>query len=340
MDGVLLRGSRAIPRASKALSLLQQENVPFIVLTNGGGVSEASRAEKLSLLLNLDISPYQIVQSHTPMRAWAQMGTFRRVMVVGGDKDYVRHVARDYGFADVILPIDVVKAYPAASPHHRFLAAELAAYAEDVDLDGKIDAVLVFNDPRDMGTDVQIVLDLLNSDGGIVGTRRPVPVSNANKPAIPIAFSNVDYLWANDYPLPRFGQGAFKMMLERLYLETNGLKPSQQLESNVFGKPYSVQHDYAHWVLIEWHKIMHGHAVHDFMPKLHKKVDKLPFTAIYMVGDNPALDIAGANASGWKLMLLRTGVYRDEDWESTKSRPSEGVFDDVLDAVEHGLAQR
>lgn len=29
--------------------------------------------------------------------------------------------------------------------------------------------------------------------------------------------------------------------------------------------------------------------------------------------DNPASDIAGANAHGWHSVLLRTGVYRDKD---------------------------
>jgi len=34
---------------------------------------------------------------------------------------------------------------------------------------------------------------------------------------------------------------------------------------------------------------------------------------IYMIGDNPASDIRGANAIGWPSFLVRTGVFRDAD---------------------------
>ena len=49
---------------------------------------------------------------------------------------------------------------------------------------------------------------------------------NLHDPSIPIIFSNNDYVYANDYPLPRFGQGAFRIITERLYKITNGLKTS------------------------------------------------------------------------------------------------------------------
>ena len=33
--------------------------------------------------------------------------------------------------------------------------------------------------------------------------------------------------------------------------------------------------------------------------------------AVWMIGDNPASDIAGANNYGWSSALVRTGVFRD-----------------------------
>lgn len=339
IDGVLLRGKKPIPQAHEALTILNQEKVPFILLTNGGGVTEEARVEFLSDKLDIPLSKHQLVQSHTPMEVWAKSEQFQRVLVVGGENDNSRNAALNYGFKDVIMPIDIVKAFPAASPHHRFNKADFEKYARDVDFSKPIDAILVFNDPRDMSTDIQIVSDMLNSVGGMINTKRKVPIASAEEPSIPIVFSNNDFLWANDYNLPRFGQGAFRMMVERLYAETNSLSGSKTLQSTILGKPYKIQHDYAHWVLIEWNKILHGHKAHKFIPQLGKAPEHSPFAKIYMVGDNPASDIHGANNSNWESILLRTGVYKDEDWETTKHRPSVGVFDNVLDGVKSVLAR-
>lgn len=340
IDGVLVRGKKPIPQAHEALSLLNQEKIPFILLTNGGGVTEEARVNFLSEKLDIPLSKYQLVQSHTPMEVWAKSEQFKRVLVVGGAHDNSRKAALNYGFKDVIMPIDIVKAFPAASPHHGYGEAEFEKYAREVDFSKPIDAILVFNDPRDMAIDIQIVSDMLNSVGGMVNTKRKVPTSFAEDPSIPIVFSNNDFLWANDYNLPRFGQGAFRMMIERLYAETNRLLESKTLRSTILGKPYKIQHDYAHWVLIEWNKICHGHKAHKFIPQLGKTPENSPFEKIYMVGDNPESDIHGANDNKWESILLRTGVYKDEDWETTKHRPSVGVFDNVLEGVESVLKNR
>lgn len=331
IDGVLLRGAKPIPKAREALELLGSAKIPFILLTNGGGVSEKSRVEFLSDRLNVEISPLQIVQSHTPMRAWAQSGKYKRVLVVGGSNDNARHAALDYGFKDVILPIDIVRQNVAVSPHHRFTSEDFAKYARDVDLTIPIESILVFNDPRDMNTDIQIVSDLLISENGLVGTKRS-SFGDVN-PAIPIAFSNDDFLWANDYELPRFGQGAFRMILERIYKESNRLSPSQELALTIFGKPFAIQYLYAHSVLVEWNKILNGHKPCGFMPKLNEGPQNSPFSKIFMVGDNPLSDIWGANTAGWDSILVRTGVFQDSDWLVTKHRPTVGVFDDVYHGV-------
>lgn len=331
IDGVLLRGANPIPKARDTLLMLNNAKIPFILLTNGGGVSEKARVEFLSDKLNVEISPLQIVQSHTPMRAWAQTGKYKRVLVVGGNNDNARLAALEYGFKDVVMPIDIVRQTPAVSPHHRFTPEEFSKYARDVDLTTPIESILVFNDPRDMNTDIQVVSDLLISENGVVGTKR-ISTGDVN-PAIPIAFSNDDYLWANEYNLPRFGQGAFRMMLERIYKESNRLAPNEELLLTIFGKPFTVQYNYAHSVLIEWNKILNGHKPHGFMPKLNEAPQNSPFSKIFMVGDNPLSDIWGANTAGWESILVRTGVFQDSDWLATKHRPSVGVFDDVFEGV-------
>ena len=67
-------------------------------------------------------------------------------------------------------------------------------------------AVMVFNDSTDWGRDLQILTDvLLDKDP-----------SKKNKTQLPLYFSNPDILWSTDHPQPRFGQGAFKLLLEKL----------------------------------------------------------------------------------------------------------------------------
>ena len=113
----------------------------------------------------------------------------------------------------------------------------------------------------------------------------------------------------------------------------------------MFGKPFGVQYSYAHNVLIDWDKnhyncaenrgneTVHLSSAQQVVPRLGECPKDLPYDSVYMVGDNPALDIKGANDYGWELILLRTGVFRDEDWHDMVARPTVGVFNDVYDSI-------
>lgn len=344
IDGVLVRGSNAIPSAKPALDLLNKHKVPFILLTNGGGIMERQRVEFLKSKLKVPLSPLQLVQSHTPMKVYAKRNKFNRVLVVGGPGDKARYCALDYGFKDVIMPVDIVRNFPAASPHHRFTEEELKTQGLTLDrlnIDKPIDCILVFNDPRDMGTDIQIILDILNSQGGLIGTKRKLSeITDRETPAVPIIFSNNDFLWANDYNLSRFGQGAVRLMIESLYKEVNQLASNQTLKSTILGKPFKVQYDFAHSVLIDWRQKLIDNKtdeLNQIIPEVDLAPATSPFDKIYMVGDNPASDIKGANDHGWESLLLRTGVYQDEDWDNIIAKPTAGVYDNVYESVKSTL---
>lgn len=335
IDGVLLRGLEPIPQAKEALELLQANKVPFILLTNGGGLTEKSRIEFISSRIGVPLSPLQIIQSHTPMKTYAVNKTYQRVMVVGGVGDKSRECAYGYGFKDVVMPIDFVKQDPFISPYHNFLKDQLDKDAKDVDVNSPIDAILVFHDSRDMSTDTQVILDLLNSENGVVGTKRNF---KSSEPSVPIIFSNNDFVWPNKYNLPRFGQGALRIMIEALYREVNHLKPSENLKSTIMGKPFPVQYNFACHVLIDWREKLLKNLVdllEQVLPPLHSEPKNNPFSKIYMVGDNPASDIKGANDYGWESLLLRTGVYNER--EGTDILPTGGIHDNVLAAVKSVL---
>lgn len=279
------------------------------------------------------------------MKVLAKNKIFNRVLVVGGPGDQARHVALDYGFENVITPGDIIRQTPSMSPHHRYTPEHFENFTrQDADIKTPLDAILVFNDPRDTGTDIQVVCDLLNSEGGKIGTKRSLKsIDNKKEPSIPIIFSNNDFVWANDYPLPRFGQGAFRIAIEALYSEINQLQPHEKLNSTIMGKPFKIQYDFAHSVLIDWRLNLLGTKPNQTeelnLPSLNETPSNSPFKSIYMVGDNPASDIQGANDNGWKSLLLRTGVYRDEDWDSIVAKPTDGVFDNVYESVKYALKE-
>lgn len=96
IDGVLVRSSDALPRAHKALSYLQSERIPFILLTNGGGRHETDRVAELSKKLQVPIDTSMFVQSHTPFADMDHLKD-KTVLVVGGEADKCRTVAEAYG---------------------------------------------------------------------------------------------------------------------------------------------------------------------------------------------------------------------------------------------------
>jgi len=81
------------------LSLLKDQGIPFILLTNGGGKHETERVAELSEKLQVPLDASVIVQSHSPFAELVN-GTDEEnslhdkcVMVVGGEGDGCRRVA-------------------------------------------------------------------------------------------------------------------------------------------------------------------------------------------------------------------------------------------------------
>ena len=81
-----------IPGAREALSFLQSQKIPFILLTNGGGKHESERVRDLQERLDLPLDISMFVQSHTPFADLEQYKD-KTILVVGGEEDMCRHVA-------------------------------------------------------------------------------------------------------------------------------------------------------------------------------------------------------------------------------------------------------
>lgn len=346
----MIRGKKPVPGSKQALELLNQHQIPWICLTNGGGHSEHAKAAEVSSILGIHLHPSQIVQAHTPFKALANK--YKRVLIVGGEEDNCRHVAEtEYGFKGVVVPSDLVKTNPAISPYKGFddelihTIGKVGKYYDPDSEESQIDAILVFNDSRDLMTDMQVTLDMLLSDKGKIGTVRDLrdTTQNFDIPSVPIYFCCNDYLWSNDYPLPRLGQGAIRVMLEKVYSDlTHGGK----LESTIIGKPFQPTYEYAENVLREWKIVKTGGdgvSVEDIGSadandevNEEKKKKKSNDLNVFMVGDNPASDILGANNYGWYSILVRSGLFKDSDLPNIAAQPKQ-ILNNALEAVEFGL---
>ena len=75
---------------------------------------------------------------------------------------------------------------------------------------------MVFHDPRNWALDIQIILDVIQSDGVIDGQHRPWSQVNTHS-KVDLMFCNPDLLWQNEFPASRLGQGAFKHAFQAVY---------------------------------------------------------------------------------------------------------------------------
>ncbi|RAH80302.1 aspartyl-tRNA synthetase [Aspergillus japonicus CBS 114.51] len=349
IDGVLLRSSKPIPGAAESLALLKEQNIPFLLLTNGGGKHETERVAEISEKLKVPLDAELIVQSHSPFAELVH-GTEgpgplenKCVLVVGGEGDRCRQVAHQYGFKNVVTPGDIYMANPAVWPFRSFkdyyekISQPLPNPKDPSDPSKglKIDAIFVFNDPRDWALDAQIITDLLLSSQGVIGTlsekngRTDLPNHGYLQDGQPhLYFSNPDLWWAASYHLPRLGQGGFREALEGIWTAvTGGPDKGVKLKKTVIGKPYQGTYEFAERQLLRNRERMFGANVQP------------PLRNVYMIGDNPESDICGANSyrsghgSKWHSILVRTGVYSggEPTWTPTT------IVDNVHRAVEWGI---
>ncbi|KAH7057182.1 HAD-like domain-containing protein [Macrophomina phaseolina] len=344
IDGVLLRSADPLPRAHKALSYLQSERIPFILLTNGGGKHESDRVAELSDKLEIPLDTSMFVQSHTP---FAGMDHYKdkTVLVCGGDGGKCRDVAEKYGYKTVVTPGDIYAAYPEIWPFSKNFLDYYKSFARPLprpidaanpDASLKIDAVFVYNDPRDWGLDAAVILDVLLSREGIMGTLsskngdRSLPNRGYLQDGQPpLYYSNPDLWWAAKYHLSRLGQGGFREALEGIWAAvTGGERNGVELKKEVIGKPFRMTYQFAEERLNRHREDLFG----------KNKLD--PLKRVYMVGDNPESDIRGANTydspagTDWKSVLVKTGVYQEGSEPSWKPRT---IVSDVYDAVRYAV---
>lgn len=260
-----------------------------------------------------------------------------------------------YGFARVVTPADLIaaneKIYPFAklrdSLHSQFEALPDGKklldledpYTTDVPPEAlKIDQILIWNDPRDWSLDTQVIHDLLISHKGYVGTvsakngDASLPNNGWQQDGQPeLWISNLDLLWKTDYPINRFGTGAFMEALGGVWAAATG---GSKLHYKALGKPSKYTYEYAHDRLLHYRSDLAAAQGASGRGRARQALRR-----VYMIGDNPESDIRGANefeagdGTEWVSILVGTGVWRETAAQRTPRHVPKMMTEDVVDAV-------
>jgi len=182
----------------------------------------------------------------------------------------------------------------------------------------RVKGVFVVSDPVDWGRDLQVLCDIL-STGGLPGSGK------GDQPPLYFAADDLEYQAA--FPSGRLGMGAFRIALESIFNQIN----DHPLKYTSYGKPNPLVFKNAASILEKLVMSMYPNS------QTSKEVKDCQFSTIYMVGDNPKVDINGASKAGhpWSSVLTRTGVFRGKD--NDPQFPADVVVDTVEDAINYIL---
>ncbi|XP_069717151.1 haloacid dehalogenase-like hydrolase domain-containing 5 [Phaenicophaeus curvirostris] len=271
VDGVLVRGSQAVPAARRAFRRLADGSgrlrVPVVFLTNAGNCLRAAKAQELSRALGLQVSPEQVILSHSPLRLFSQF--HEKCMLVAGQGP-VEENAQNLGFKHVVTIEALRKAYPLLdmvdqSRRPKELPPPTTGFPT-------IEGVILFGEPVRWETSLQLIIDVLLSNGNPGAELQDIPY-----PHLPILACNMDLLWMAEAKMPRFGHGTFLLCLENIYKKVTGRELKYEA---LIGKPSTVTYRYAEYLIKQ---------------QAEKEGWKSPIRRLYAVGDNPMSDVYGAN---------------------------------------------
>ena len=274
-----------------------EHDIPHVYITNGGGMTEETKAKDMTEKFQIDVNSSQVILSHTPMKNLVEEYKDKRVLIIGS-RGYME-VASHYGFKNCVNAHQLHQQnpgiYPSRNPHHEHhqhqyeqhnatstsaspTPPESTTTSPDSTGTSGIDAVLVLHDPLDWALEMQVLSDVLlgntNNTPNMVQT-------------IPLYVCNADIVYMDQYHHPRYTQGAFVEAFRGLF----GHYTKSPLNVDYCGKPYSIQYKTAE----------------EALKKQSNGID-----IYYGIGDNPKADIRGANNAGenWVSVLVKTGVHQ------------------------------
>ncbi|XP_042034813.1 haloacid dehalogenase-like hydrolase domain-containing 5 [Salvia splendens] len=299
IDGVILHGANPIGNSPRALRKFYNDSgslkIPFLFLTNGGGIPESRRALELSDILGVKILPSQVVQGHSPFSTLLKR--YENEFIVATGKGEPAVVMSEYGFKRVVSLDEYASHFSNIDPvaqYKRWTTIQESNCSKNSDkiihhdYSKNVKAVFVVSDPVDWGRDIQVLCDILTS-GGIPGKK------DWHQP--PLYFAADDLQYQAAFPSERLGMGAFRIALESVFNRIHD-KP---LEFTCFGKPNPFVFRNAETIL--------AHLLQTCSPgdvgTGNGDSGSPSFRTLYMIGDNPLVDIKGAQQVSLSLKFVK-----------------------------------
>ncbi|XP_043586064.1 haloacid dehalogenase-like hydrolase domain-containing 5 [Bombus pyrosoma] len=271
IDGVIVRGKNVLPPAPEAFKQLRGKDgkfrVPTVFVTNSGNALRSQKAADLSKWIGIEVKESQVVMAHSPLKLFEQFHN-KQVLITG--QGPVKEIAKELGFQKTVTIQELVKNFPSLDYVNVEKRNPLCG-----PVDPKfpaIEGIVLFSEPISWETPLQLIVDLLITNGMPAGLSDNIPY-----PHIPVLACNMDLLWVSEAPIPRYGHGAFLLCLESLYKK---ITRKDMIYSALVGKPSEVTYYHANQMLHE-----HARSI-----GIDHNVD-----TIYAIGDNINTDIFGAN---------------------------------------------
>jgi hypothetical protein len=179
-------------RACSAIQQLSANEIPYVIVTSTQSKgSESDQKRELEQMLMVSLTANQIVQAYTPFREISGRYEGKTVLAIGGFGNEIREAAQAYGFNDVVTIADLIIANlvefldltDAECSYYKEYACEVTRFEDSEFPRGvvRIDAILVFGQPRDWRYDIQVLISLILSQQGVLGS---MSAKNGN-PALP-----------------------------------------------------------------------------------------------------------------------------------------------------------
>ncbi|KAM9431362.1 haloacid dehalogenase-like hydrolase domain-containing 5 isoform 1-T1 [Salvelinus alpinus] len=321
IDGVLVRGKMPIPAAKKAFQKLVDSQgqfvVPVVFVTNAGNCMRQTKADQLSHILGVPITMDQVMMSHSPLRMFKKY--YDKCVLVSGQGP-VLDIAKNLGFQNVVS-IDMLReSFPLLDmvDHNRRPKVPSSPIANLP----TVEAVILFGEPIRWETNLQLIIDILLTNGNLSGAHQ-----SQKLPQLPLLACNMDLMWMAEAQSPRFGHGTFLVCLENIYKKITGKEVKYKA---LMGKPSELTYHFAEYLI-------RGQAVERNWTQ--------PITTLYAIGDNLMTDIYGANlynryleertrrknskavakmatATGSNAALPQVNDHVENAWESELAPPS------------------
>lgn len=241
VDGVIVRGKQVLSPVRESFKQLRGDNgkfrIPTLFVTNSGNSLCSQKAVDLSEWIGFEVAESQVVLAHTPLQMFDYLHD-KQVLISG--QGPITEIARELGFKKTTTVDELVRNFPCLDYVN---VKKRNPICGPIDPNfPRIEGIVLLSEPVNWETPLQLIVDLLITNGMPTGLPTAIPY-----PHIPVLACNMDLLWVSEAPIPRYGHGAFLLCLEGLYRKVTGKDITY---SALVGKPSEITYYHANRMLV------------------------------------------------------------------------------------------